>query len=123
MYIALKDKKKQTINLLINKKKEELYFNVLKIKQKNKHNHILEAVLQDYQKQHDYIIKNKVEQQKLLTLISGHIKNIQSSIEVTDDVLDKLQFEESKVFDEIERVRKDISRIAGNHHIPTSMHP
>lgn len=109
-----KDDKFMHIQNLIDSKKQMLINKQKKLKRIVKQNEFLEVVKDDYENYYNYIIQQKQDQIKALTMLDDYINELTNSGELTKYNIDDAKEEQSRILKEVNNIRKNIDDIINN---------
>ena len=97
------------------KSKKELLLEKRKYLEENvKENHFLENVRNDYQKYHDFILKQKQDQIKSMQFLNQYIDDLMISGKLTEHDIVNSKREKQEIMSEVDKIKKDLDGLMKN---------
>ena len=90
-------------NLLLEKRKS--------LEESIKQNHFLEGVRNDYQKYHNYILKQNQDQMRALNLLNQYLGDIMVSGKLTEKDIHNTRREQGEILGEMDKLKSDLDEI------------
>jgi hypothetical protein len=79
-----------------------------------KENHFLENVRNDYQKYHDFILKQKQDQMKSMQFLNQYIDDLMVSGKLTENDIVNSKKEKQEIMGELDKIKKDLDGLIKN---------
>ena len=79
-----------------------------------KENIFLKNVRDDYQKYHNYILKQKQDQIRSMEVLNMYINDLMVSGKMTEQDIINSKHEQSKILNEMNKIKKDLDEIIKN---------
>jgi hypothetical protein len=76
-----------------------------------KQNHFLEGVRNDYQKYHNYIIKQNQEQTRAMNMLNQYLGDIMVSGKLTEKDIHNTRREQGEILGEMDKLKNDLDEI------------
>jgi hypothetical protein len=112
--LAERDQHLTQIEELIKTKRDILLKKRKKLQETSKQNVFLEGVKKDYQKYHDYILKQKREQYQSMELLKNYIDDLMVSGELTEKDIENTRMEQEEILNEMNHIKKDLEELIQN---------
>jgi hypothetical protein len=114
--IPIRERDEEFIKIqdLIEAKRKMLIMKQKKFRFISKQNRFLEAVKNDYQKYHDYIIQQKRDQMRALQVLDEYIKDLTLSGKLTKHNIEDAKEEQSKILNEVKSIKENLDSIIDN---------
>ena len=109
--LAQRDQHLKQIEELIKSKRDILLKKRKKLQETAKENVFLEGVNKDYQKYHDYILKQKREQYQAMELLKNYINDLIISGELTEKDIENTRIEQEEILNEMNHIKKDLEQL------------
>lgn len=111
MDLARRDKLYIEIKNKIQCKQDALLMRFDEIKKATKENSLLEGVLQDYIKYYQDALNTKKQQEEALIILRDYLETINNSIDNSDEKMDYLHNERSKIIRKLQNVRGQMQKL------------
>jgi malate synthase len=95
----------------INSKRKMLLSKRNKLEKIIKENEFLEGVKMDYEKYHNYIVKQKEEQIKALNILNQYFADLIVSGKLTEKDIYNTKNEQDEILGEMDQIKKDLDEI------------
>ena len=112
--LAQRDQHLTQIEKLIETKRNILLKKRKKLQHQVKENAFLEGVRKDYQRYHDYILKQKREQYQAMDLLKNYIDDLMISGELTEKDIENTRMEQEEILNEMNHIKKDLEELIQN---------
>jgi hypothetical protein len=89
--------------MLVKKKKE--------LEKKNKLNHYLSDVSQDYEKYYDFIVEEKQQQYNALALLKEYMSDLIKTEQLVDEQLRTAKYDQKDIVREIDKVKAELDEL------------
>jgi hypothetical protein len=90
-------------NLLLEKRKS--------LEESIKQNHFLEGVRNDYQKYHNYIIKQNQEQMRAMNILNQYLGDIMVSGKLTEKDIHNTRRDQNEILGEMDKIKSSLDEI------------
>ena len=115
--LASKDKQFNQIQQVIELKRKLLLEKQIKYKKISKQNKFLEEIRDDYSNYSNYIMNQKQEQIKALSLLKNYVDDLSSSGNLSNQNIKDSKYEQKKILNEINLIKSNLNEIIKNDSI------
>jgi len=115
--LASKDKQFNQLQQVIELKRKMLLEKQIKYKKISKQNQFLEEIKNDYSNYSNYIMNQKQEQIKALSLLKNYVDDLSTSGNLSEQNLKDSKHEQKKILNEIKLIKNNLNEIIQNDSI------
>ena len=105
------DSKLEHIEKVIESKRRYLLEKRKNFNELTKTNHYLTEVKDDYQRYYDYIVQEKQNQIKALSILDTYISDLARSGELTKQNINDTKYEQKRILNEIENIKNNLNTL------------
>jgi len=105
------DSKLEHIEKVIESKRRFLLEKRKNFNELTKTNHYLNEVKDDYQRYYDYIVQEKQNQIKALSILDTYISDLARSGELTKQNINDTKYEQKRILNEIENIKNNLNTL------------
>jgi hypothetical protein len=109
--LAQRDLMLQTIEDQINVRRELILEKNKKIYKKNRVNHFLEDVKEDYNNYYQYIIKEKEQQYNSMMLIKNYLDELIKAEKIANNELNQMRRDQNHILHEMDKIKIELNKL------------